>query len=276
MRDSGLLARLLIGVGAGLLIVGGTLAYPYVHSRLARPSSMALATTPPHTVVATTRAPELSAGSGDPDPPQVANAGNQTPVSTPAPSSTPSREVVPTLTPTSSTEVLDSKARGSRDAPPTRIVIPTIGVDGPVIPVSVERTEVGGQIQAAWGVPDEYAAGWHETSAMLGERDNMVLNGHNTNNGEIFRDLYTLAPGDEVVVFSRAVSRTYTVSETLILPEAGQPLQVRIANARYAMPTDDERLTLITCHPYGSLRNRLIVMAIPSEPELPPDSLEYR
>jgi sortase (surface protein transpeptidase) len=54
------------------------------------------------------------------------------------------------------------------------------------------------------------------------------------------------------------------VTEVLILPEAGQPLEVRIENAYYVLPTDDERLTLVTCHPYGSLRNRLIVIAHPT------------
>jgi len=61
------------------------------------------------------------------------------------------------------------------------------------------------------------------------------------------------------------VTRTYHVSQTLILPEAGQSLGTRLANARYVRPTDDSRLTLITCHPYGSLRNRLIVIARPAE-----------
>jgi sortase (surface protein transpeptidase) len=64
------------------------------------------------------------------------------------------------------------------------------------------------------------------------------------------------------------------VSETLILPEAGQPLGVRRENARYVMPTDDERLTLVTCHPYGSLRNRLIVIARPDEPDVYSKPLE--
>jgi LPXTG-site transpeptidase (sortase) family protein len=136
------------------------------------------------------------------------------------------------------------------------------------------KTEVEGQVQAAWGVPDEYAAGWHDTSAMLGELGNIVLNGHNTNNGEIFRDLYKLGLGDEIIVYSQQVSHTYTVSETLILPEAGQPLEVRLANARHVMPTDDERLTLVTCHPYGSLRNRLIVIAGPSEFDTSSEPLE--
>ena len=58
---------------------------------------------------------------------------------------------------------------------------------------------------------------------------------------------------------------TYAVSEILLLPEAGQPLEVRLDNARYILPTADERLTLVTCHPYGSLRYRLIVIAFPMQ-----------
>lgn len=75
----------------------------------------------------------------------------------------------------------------------------------------------------------------------------------------------TLETGDEVILASDEISRTYYVSQTLVVPEAGQPLEVRLENARYAMPTDDERVTLITCHPYGSLRNRLIIIARPND-----------
>jgi LPXTG-site transpeptidase (sortase) family protein len=142
-------------------------------------------------------------------------------------------------------------------------VIPAIGVDAPIVPVSWEQVEVEGQTRAAWGVPDEYAAGWHETSATLSVPGNVVLNGHNTNNGEVFRDLYKLEAGDGITVYSGGESYTYAVSEVLILPEAGQPLEVRLENARYILPTDEARLTLVTCHPYGSLRNRLIVIAKP-------------
>jgi sortase A len=146
---------------------------------------------------------------------------------------------------------------------PTRIVIPVIGVDAPVVPVSWHTLEVAGQAQAAWEVPDMYAAGWHETSVPLGIPGNTVLNGHNTTNGEVFRDLYTLENGDVIIVYTDNTLYTYAVAKVLILPEADQPLEVRQKNARYIMPTDDERLTLVTCHPYGSLRNRLIVVARP-------------
>jgi len=121
-------------------------------------------------------------------------------------------------------------------------------------------------MQAMWDLPDEYAVGWHETSATLGVPGNTVLNGHNTTHGEVFRDLYTLDVGDEIIVYANEIPYTYTVASMLILPEAGQPLEVRIQNAQYIQPTDDERLTLVTCHPYGSLRNRLIVIAFPAQP----------
>ncbi|NBD36693.1 MAG: hypothetical protein GVY30_11950, partial [Chloroflexi bacterium] len=32
---------------------------------------------------------------------------------------------------------------------------------------------------------------------------------------------------------------------------------------RHIQPTEDERLTLVTCHPYGSIANRLLVVAHP-------------
>ena len=124
-----------------------------------------------------------------------------------------------------------------------------------------------GQTQAAWAVPAMYAAGWHETSAPLGVPGNTVLNGHNTTNGEVFRDLYTLEAGDTITSYSGDTPYTYAVTSVLILPEAGQPLEVRVENARYILPTDDERLTLVTCHPYGSLRYRLIVIAHPQAQE---------
>jgi sortase A len=129
--------------------------------------------------------------------------------------------------------------------------------------------EVDGQERPMWELPDTRAAGWHETSASLGVPGNTVLSGHNTSNGEVFRDLYQLEFGDEVLLQAGEMTYTYAVVQTLILPEAGQPLEVRIENAHYIEPTEDERLTLVTCHPYGSLRNRLIVIAHPVVGPLP-------
>ena len=230
---SGIAAQVLTWGGVLLLLVGGLLAYPYVSSRLA---TIPPAPTPPPS-------------------PTVVSASTLTPVPTlfPTPTlfNTPTPTLVPTPTPT--------------PALPTRILIPAIGVDAPVVPVSWQAVETDGQAQVAWEVPDMYAAGWHETSAPLGAPGNTVLNGHNTTNGEVFRDLYTLEVGETIAVYSNDVPYTYAVTEILILPEADQPLEVRLENARYILPTDDERLTIVTCHPYGSLRYRLIVIAHPIE-----------
>jgi len=150
-------------------------------------------------------------------------------------------------------------------AAPTRIVIDDIGLDAPVVSTTWETVSADGSEQAIWLVPATRAAGWHEGSALLGLAGNTVLNGHNTTHGEVFRDLYLLEPGTSIVVYSDETPFHYAIQEVLILPEAGQPLDVRIANGRYIQPTEDERLTLVTCHPYGSLQNRLVVIALPAE-----------
>jgi sortase A len=224
-RGQSAVGKVLTWGGVLLLLLGGLWAYPYLSSRLA-----VLPSAPTPT----------------PSPPAATDVP---PTGTPTPVPTLTDTPIPTPTPT--------------PALPGRIVIQAISVDGPVVPVSWQEVEINGQMQAEWGVPDTYAAGWHETSAPLGVPGNTVLNGHNTTNGEIFRYLYTLEAGDEIAVYSGDTLYTYTVSEVLILPEAGEPLEVRLENARYILPTEDERLTLVTCHPYGSLRYRLIVIAHP-------------
>jgi LPXTG-site transpeptidase (sortase) family protein len=222
------MAQLFIWGGVLLLFVGGFLVCPYVSSRL-------------------TTFPSAPTSTSSPLPPTATPfpATDVSPTSTPTP--TPTRTRAPMPTP----------------ALPTRIVIPSIDVDAPIVPVSWQAVEVDGQAQAIWDVPGEYAAGWHETSASLGIPGNTVLNGHNTTKGEVFRDLYLLDTGAAITVYAGSAPYTYAVTEVLILPEAGQPLEVRIENARYILPTDDERLTLVTCHPYGSLRDRLVVVAYP-------------
>ena len=242
-------AQVLIWGGMLLLLIGGLLTYPYIGSRLATlpiaptftPSSTAVAFPSPSS---TPSLPPTSAITPTPKPP-----GTRGPPPPPAHTHVP--EPTPSPTPTSA------------PAFPMRIVIPSIGVDAPVVPISWHTITVNGQEQPVWDVPDRYAVGWHETSAPLDTYGNTVLNGHNTTNGEVFRDLYTMGTGDTIVVHSEDTVFTYTVEKVLILPEAGQPLEVRLENARYILPTDDERLTLVTCHPYGSLSNRLIVIAHP-------------
>ena len=133
--------------------------------------------------------------------------------------------------------------------PPSRLVISRLGLDVPVIPVGMVPA-VGLPGVFEWDVPAYKAAGWLETSAPLGAVGNTVLDGHHNIKGEVFKDLWTLEAGDEIVLRNADTDRVYHVSEVLILPERDQPLETRLANAAYLQPTADERLTLITCYPY--------------------------
>ena len=159
---------------------------------------------------------------------------------------------------------------------PVRLQIPDIDLEAPIVPIGWIYIEIGGVTQPIWDVPNQRAAGWHESSAKIGVAGNTVLNGHNTSYGEVFRYLYKLDIGATILVEAEdGLTYTYTVTERLILPEGGQPLAVRIENAQYALPTTDERLTLLTCHPYGSLANRLVIIAHPVvQPATPPARIE--
>jgi LPXTG-site transpeptidase (sortase) family protein len=150
-------------------------------------------------------------------------------------------------------------------AVPEMLHIPILDLDAPVVPIGLKTVTVNGVPARMWNVPAYRAAGWHDTSARLGLPGNTVLNGHNTASGEVFRDLYKVPIGALVVVDSQDGEEfAYRVKEKYILPEAGQPLEVRLQNALYVQKTQDERLTLVTCHPYGSLANRLIIIAVPA------------
>ena len=147
--------------------------------------------------------------------------------------------------------------------PPTRLVIPAIKLDAPIETVGWHIIDGVSQ----WDVPDHFAAGWLMTSATLGQPGNTAISGHHNIDGEVFRDLVKLKPGDRITVYSKDLPFYYEITTRKILPERGQPDAVRRENARWIQPTEDERITLVTCWPYTSNTHRLIIVAKP----LPPD-----
>jgi len=145
------------------------------------------------------------------------------------------------------------------DMTPRQIVIPAIGLDAPV--ETVGWHVINGV--STWDVPDHFAAGWLKTSALLGQSGNTVLDGHHNIGGEVFRRLVDLRVGDELEVYAGNNVFFYKVTTRQILKERDQPLEVRIKNAQWIQPTEDERLTLVTCWPYTSNSHRLIIVAKP-------------
>lgn len=129
-----------------------------------------------------------------------------------------------------------------------RLVIPAIRVDFKVIEVGWDTIEENGQLISVWQVA-EYAVGQHRGSANPGEGDNIVLAGHVGGYGRVFKDLFYLKPGDEVIVYSRGQPYRYIVSERIVVDEEGVSPEQRLANARYIAPTGYEVVTMVTCWP---------------------------
>lgn len=168
-------------------------------------------------------------------------------------------------------ESLDS-AQPEEDRTPTRLVIHAIGLDAPVELVGWHFEARNSRPATVWDAPDHFAAGWLKSSAPLGVPGNTVLDGHHNINGKVFENLVNLQVGDTITLYTTTQGYVYRVDQKLILKEAGQPLEVLKANARYLDPTDDERLTLVTCWPATGNSHRLIIIALPVSviPYLPP------
>lgn len=187
----------------------------------------------------------------------------RTPTPTPTLTPTPTNTHTPTATPFPTPTPGGFRPAG---APPDRIVILSIGLDAPVAPIGWRIEEQNGQKASVWESPDN-AAGWHNTSAYPGNSGNVVLNGHNNIRGEVFRYLIDLEPEDHIMLYVGDTVYHYSVSEKYILKERGEPPEVRYQNAQWIAPTEDERLTLVTCWPYTSNTHRLIIVAKPYEPD---------
>jgi sortase A len=177
----------------------------------------------------------------------------------------------PSPVPTSSiTEVAVSAVLPTPVAPPTpavtgppvRIVAPSIGLNAPVVAVGSKRITQNGDTIAVWEVAS-HAAGWHENSATPGVPGNVVLSGHHNKEGEVFRYLVDLEPGDTITLYTEERPYTYTVETRFVVRDKGMPEETRRENARWIGSYPDQRVTLVTCWPYNTNTHRVIVVARP-------------
>lgn len=149
---------------------------------------------------------------------------------------------------------------------PARMLIPSINLDTPIVLAEQDEIESEGVTYAQWKAPNHFAGGWHRDSAGLGQIGNTVINGHHNINGEVFKDLDKLTEGDRISIYGEDEQRyAYLVTNVMILEERDVPLAERLNNARWILPSEDERLTLITCWPYYSNTHRLVIVAKPLE-----------
>lgn len=120
----------------------------------------------------------------------------------------------------------------------TRIQIPAIGVDAPVLEGDDWETLKRG-------------AGHHIGSANPGERGNCVISAHNDIFGSLFRDLPQLDRGDEVIVHTSSRAYRYVITQKRVV----EPTAVEVL-----APTSSPVLTLLTCYPYGVDTHRMVVI----------------
>jgi sortase A len=146
---------------------------------------------------------------------------------------------------------------------PDRIVVPAIHLDTPVVELGwSSRSGKAGQVFSEWDVAD-FAAGWHKNSARPGYGSNVVLSGHNNIKGAVFRELDQLRRGDVALLYVGDETYEYTVDDVLIVPEKYATPEQRRQNAAWIAPTNEERLTLVSCWPRDDNSHRIIVIASP-------------
>ncbi|HET7034106.1 MAG TPA: sortase [Thermomicrobiaceae bacterium] len=149
-----------------------------------------------------------------------------------------------------------------KQAPATHITIPAVGIDTKVVEVGYDLVQIEGQQVIQWQVAD-YAAGHNNLSANPGEGGNIVISGHDDWRGEVFRTLDKVKLGDQIILTTSTGQHRYAVSEIEYRKEVGVPLSERLATGMFLAPMPEERVTLVTCWPYGVDDHRLIVIAKP-------------
>jgi len=144
--------------------------------------------------------------------------------------------------------VARTEPQGPESGLPTRVVVPSVGIDASIDEVGIVEQDGATAWQTAWR-----AAGHHIDSALPGNPGNVVLTGHvavaDSQNLAVFHDLDQVTTGDIVEVHSGQAIYRYRIDTVLRVPP----------DATDVLRNDHvSRLTLITCT--ADLKDRLVVV----------------
>lgn len=133
--------------------------------------------------------------------------------------------------------------------PPENTVEPEVVIGAIYIPkIAVLQTIYRGVTKPTL----DKGVGWWPGTAMPGNVGNVVLGGHRVSKKKPFRNLDQLQPGDEIYLSTEQGDYVYLVDHTVIV----SPSDVWIIDQ-----TNEATLTLFACHPPGSTRERIVVVA---------------
>ncbi len=145
--------------------------------------------------------------------------------------------------------------------PDNRIIIPKIGKNIPIV-----ETEKGALYASDWNtfskaILEDLKRGVvrYPGSARPGQKGNVFITGHSSyypwDDGK-FKDVFALLPhleiGDEIIIYFNQKKYRYKIAEKK---------EVKPQNTEILKPTDDFRLTLMTCTPVGTNLRRLVITA---------------
>ncbi len=172
---------------------------------------------------------------------------------------------------------------GTSSIDPVRMTIPDLKIDAAVVPMGWKVVQTPSGPVTQWMIP-EAAAGHHINSAGIGEPGNLVISGHNNIYGQVFKpislawdndtrvkvdnftDKSDILNGRTIELFdAQGKQYSYTITGFYRLKDTGVSQAQRIANGKYILPTEDERLTIVTCWPPTNNTHRLIVIAEPKD-----------
>jgi LPXTG-site transpeptidase (sortase) family protein len=148
--------------------------------------------------------------------------------------------------------------RGEGD-PLTRIEIPAIGVNTIVVEGTTPSALKAG-------------AGHYRSTPLPGQKGNVAIAGHRTTYGRPFNKIDGLDVGDRIVMTTPVGRYTYSVIKAPKAAKGSAGFKAAWTTHPFdwsvAAKTEASYVTLTTCHPKGSARQRLIVRAklVRSEP----------
>lgn len=112
--------------------------------------------------------------------------------------------------------------------------------------------------------------GHYPDTGLPGQVGNFAVAGHRSTNGEPFRDLDRMRPGDAVVVETEGGWYTYVVDADPFVVLPGDVEVIEPVPGEPGVQADARRLTMTTCHPRWSSAQRLIVHATLTEERAKP------
>ncbi|MFZ9863983.1 MAG: sortase, partial [Ilumatobacteraceae bacterium] len=184
------------------------------------------------------------------------SSNEATPPTTSIPASTSTTSTSTTTTSTTTTVYVGPPTLAPGESLPQPESLPdedTVEPEVVVGAIHIPRIELLQTIYRGVTLPTlDKGIGWWPGTAMPGQVGNVVLGGHRVSKKKPFRHLDKLQVGDEIFMSSEDGDFVYTVRETFIV----QPSDVWIIDQ-----TEAATLTLFACHPPGSTRERIVVVA---------------